>query len=328
MACHAFDTKWHARCNWPPSSSRKTCTSVPRLKAGLPLAPSLDYCTSVPRHAAHVARPCICALFKLGVPRLGSQVARPSDFLELACHAFDTKWHTIVEHATPSPWRATSICMLGLLLWTFSAGVPRLAPSVPRECIFVTFAPSGTPVSHTQLLEMEASVKICIKDGTIKGGRSFKLMDNPLGNNLLWFLIAPPYTYEPYPQHSPQLYSQAPFHQTPPYDPNPYPPYQPPFEPYEPHIEPQPFQPQYLQEPPSPYYYQDEPPPMHETFHPQDEFYYPPQPSMGEYPYPAIQGQYDPTYVSNLEQESRDRLEESIDRLQETIQQKLDSWDP
>ncbi|KAL4337294.1 hypothetical protein AHAS_Ahas12G0095800 [Arachis hypogaea] len=40
--------------------------------------------------------------------------------------------------------------------WTslleFSTGVPRLAPGVPRQCIFVALAPSGMPVSHAQLL--------------------------------------------------------------------------------------------------------------------------------------------------------------------------------
>ncbi|KAL4374039.1 hypothetical protein AHAS_Ahas05G0141900 [Arachis hypogaea] len=72
-----------------------TSSGTPSLQ--LPSAPSLDHCASVLRHAAQVARPCICALFKLGVPRLGLQVARQGDFLELACHAFDTKWHAIVE---------------------------------------------------------------------------------------------------------------------------------------------------------------------------------------------------------------------------------------
>ncbi|KAL4391171.1 hypothetical protein AHAS_Ahas03G0218400 [Arachis hypogaea] len=34
----------------------------------------------------------------------------------------------------------------------FSTSVPRPAPGVPRQCIFVAFAPSGTLLSHTQLL--------------------------------------------------------------------------------------------------------------------------------------------------------------------------------
>ncbi|QHN77757.1 uncharacterized protein DS421_19g655520 [Arachis hypogaea] len=78
---------------------------------------------NVPRHAAQVARPYICGLFRLGVPRLDPQVARPSDFLELVCHAFDTKWHAIVK--VPP----------GVVTW-------RAMP----------LGPSGTPVSHAQLL--------------------------------------------------------------------------------------------------------------------------------------------------------------------------------
>ncbi|KAL4306553.1 hypothetical protein AHAS_Ahas16G0189800 [Arachis hypogaea] len=110
----------------------------------------------VPRHAAQVARPWICELFKLGVPRLGSQVARPSDFLGLACHAFDTKWHAIVKVLLGIvSWRATPLCSSGMPIFLachalmhastssldFSTGVPRLAPGVPCQCIFVAFAP-------------------------------------------------------------------------------------------------------------------------------------------------------------------------------------------
>ncbi|QHO12163.1 uncharacterized protein DS421_15g504510 [Arachis hypogaea] len=96
LACHASAFKWHAivTClGWRATPSIPSGT--PSLQ--FPSAPSLDYCTSVPRHAVQVARPWICELFRLGVPRLGSQVARPSDFLELAYHAFDTKWHAMVE---------------------------------------------------------------------------------------------------------------------------------------------------------------------------------------------------------------------------------------
>ena len=59
----------------------------------------------------------------------------------------------------------------------------------------------------------------------------------------------PPYAYEPPPQHDFEPpYSQAPYHQTPPYYLNPYPPYQPPYEPYEPYTKPPPFQHNYSQE--------------------------------------------------------------------------------
>ncbi|QHO23687.1 uncharacterized protein DS421_12g365690 [Arachis hypogaea] len=89
-----------------------TSSGTPSLQ--LPSAPSLDYCTSVPRHAVQVARPWICEVFKLGVPRLGSQVARPSDFLELACHAFNTKWHAI---GGGSSWNGGLACHAPLLKW-------------------------------------------------------------------------------------------------------------------------------------------------------------------------------------------------------------------
>ncbi|QHO34859.1 uncharacterized protein DS421_9g270630 [Arachis hypogaea] len=123
----------------------------------LPSAPSLDHCTNVPRHAGQAAHPCNCALFKLGVPRLGLQVARQSDFLELACHAFDTKWHAIVEvllevvswRAMPSTssgtpivvdgsgvsrptWRAMPLLFPPFCSPKFCTSVPRLVPGVPR----------------------------------------------------------------------------------------------------------------------------------------------------------------------------------------------------
>ncbi|QHN85996.1 uncharacterized protein DS421_16g542140 [Arachis hypogaea] len=101
-----------------------TSSGTPSLQ--LPLAPSLDYCTSVPRHAVQVARPWICELFKLGVPHLGSHVARPSDFLELACHAFDTKWHAIVKVLLGmASWRATPLCSSGTPIVVDGLGVPR-----------------------------------------------------------------------------------------------------------------------------------------------------------------------------------------------------------
>ncbi|QHN77754.1 uncharacterized protein DS421_19g655490 [Arachis hypogaea] len=92
----------------------------------LPSAPSMDCCTSVPRHVAQVARSWIRELFKLGVPHLCSQVARPSDFLELACHAFDTKWHAILEVLLGMvSWRATPICSSGTPIVVDESSVPR-----------------------------------------------------------------------------------------------------------------------------------------------------------------------------------------------------------
>ncbi|KAL4357130.1 hypothetical protein AHAS_Ahas09G0155900 [Arachis hypogaea] len=156
LAYHAFDTKWHAQVRlrgWRAMPS--TLSGMPSLQ--LPSVPSLDHCTSVPRHAAQVARPCICTLFKLGVPRLGLQVACQSDFFELACHAFNTKWHAVVEvllevaswRATPSTssgtpivvdgsgmprltWHATPLLFLPFCSLKFCTSVPRLVPGVPR----------------------------------------------------------------------------------------------------------------------------------------------------------------------------------------------------
>ncbi|QHO33575.1 uncharacterized protein DS421_9g259440 [Arachis hypogaea] len=166
---------------------------------------------------------------------------------------------------------------------------------------------------------MEATMRTCIKDGTTKGGRSLKLMDNPLGNNphqltmskshskmhinlipmvdpLCSYQQSPPYAYEPPPQHSFEPpYSQATYNQTLPYDPKPYPPYQPPYEPDEPYIEPPQFQSNYSQEPPP----QHTPPPMYANFQPQ----------------------YDPNYVSQAKQEPLDQFKEAMDRIQATIHQ-------
>ncbi|KAL4344695.1 hypothetical protein AHAS_Ahas11G0204100 [Arachis hypogaea] len=77
LACHAFDTKWHIQLFGPSPPPLETCTGVPRLDV-------------------HVVHPYWCVSFKLGVPRLGRQVARASVGLGLACHAFDTKWHAQV----------------------------------------------------------------------------------------------------------------------------------------------------------------------------------------------------------------------------------------
>ncbi|XP_072070033.1 uncharacterized protein [Arachis hypogaea] len=139
--------------------------------------------------------------------------------------------------------------------------------------------------------------------------------DNGYGGPLCDNQQPPPYAYEPPLQHSFEPpYSQAPYCQTPPYDPNPYPPYQLPYEPY---LSPPTFQPNYSQEPPPQYI----PPPMYVNFQPQDKFFLPSQPSIGECPYPSIQEQYDPNYVSQAEQEPRDDFKEAMDRLQATIHQ-------
>ncbi|KAL4287499.1 hypothetical protein AHAS_Ahas19G0192300 [Arachis hypogaea] len=178
LACHApFVSEWFLclACHATSSSGMPQCfalndTGVPRLVAqvarpseewlachahDLVLVPVVSMpclslqvarhseMLSVPCHTAQVACPWICELFKLGMPRLGSQVARPSDFLGLACHAFDTKWHAIVKVLLGIAWNSSL---------DFSTGVPHPAPGVPRQCIFVAFASSGTPVSHAQLL--------------------------------------------------------------------------------------------------------------------------------------------------------------------------------
>ncbi|KAL4276728.1 hypothetical protein AHAS_Ahas20G0236200 [Arachis hypogaea] len=88
-ACHAHDLVLVPVVGVPHLSLQvarhsEMLSATPSLQ--LPSTPSLDCCTSVPRHAVQVARPWICELFKLGVPRLGSQVALRSGFLELACH--------------------------------------------------------------------------------------------------------------------------------------------------------------------------------------------------------------------------------------------------
>ena len=66
--------------------------------------------------------------------------------------------------------------------------------------------------------------------------------DDGYGEHSFDYQQSPLYAYEPSPQHSFEPpHSQAPFHHSPPYDPNPYPSYQPPYEPYEPYIEPPQF---------------------------------------------------------------------------------------
>ncbi|QHO20167.1 uncharacterized protein DS421_11g335510 [Arachis hypogaea] len=95
---------------------------MPRLVAQVARLSEVE---SVPHHVVQVARSWICELFKFGVPRLGSQVARPSDFLELACHAFDIKWHAIVEVLLGMvSWRATPLCSSGMPIVVDGSGVP------------------------------------------------------------------------------------------------------------------------------------------------------------------------------------------------------------
>ncbi|KAL4322064.1 hypothetical protein AHAS_Ahas14G0173100 [Arachis hypogaea] len=49
------------------------------------------------------------------------------------------------------------MCMLGGSSLDFSTGVQRPAPGVPRQCNFVAFALSGTPVLHAQLVLLFSS---------------------------------------------------------------------------------------------------------------------------------------------------------------------------
>ncbi|KAL4350425.1 hypothetical protein AHAS_Ahas10G0140700 [Arachis hypogaea] len=61
-----------------------------------------------------VPRPSLALVPKVGVPCLDVQVARQSGTIELACHTFDTKWHS------------------QLCLASFSVDVPRLIIQVAR----------------------------------------------------------------------------------------------------------------------------------------------------------------------------------------------------
>ncbi|KAL4321821.1 hypothetical protein AHAS_Ahas14G0148800 [Arachis hypogaea] len=75
-------------------------------------------------------------LLLLGVPRLDPQVARPSDFLELACNAFDTKWHAIVK-VVPGvvSWCATPFGSSGTPIVADGLGVPRPTwRATPLQC--------------------------------------------------------------------------------------------------------------------------------------------------------------------------------------------------
>ncbi|KAL4329704.1 hypothetical protein AHAS_Ahas13G0326700 [Arachis hypogaea] len=165
MACHALNTKWHAHVfgllhpfwklvpvchahdlalvptagvpcpafkwhtivrflNWRATPSIPSGTLSPYFGHFCALA--CHACTSVPRHAGQVARPYNCGLLKLGVPRLVPQMARPSDFLELACYAFDTKWHAIVMFPPGVvSWHARPLGSSGTPTVGDGLGVPR-----------------------------------------------------------------------------------------------------------------------------------------------------------------------------------------------------------
>ncbi|KAL4391185.1 hypothetical protein AHAS_Ahas03G0219800 [Arachis hypogaea] len=104
--------------------------ATPHLPSGTPeftghLIPPLKNTTSVSRHETgvsrrvsrpetDVSRPSFAMVPDVGVPRLDVQVARQSEIIKLACHAFDTKWHTQLYFAS-----------LGV-------GVPRLITQVAR----------------------------------------------------------------------------------------------------------------------------------------------------------------------------------------------------
>ncbi|KAL4371601.1 hypothetical protein AHAS_Ahas06G0182100 [Arachis hypogaea] len=79
-----------------------------------PLIPPLENTTSMPRHETGVSRLSFAMVLEVGVPRLDVQVARQSGMIELACHAFDTKWHA------------------QLYLASLGTGVPHLVSQVAR----------------------------------------------------------------------------------------------------------------------------------------------------------------------------------------------------
>ncbi|KAL4381112.1 hypothetical protein AHAS_Ahas04G0100900 [Arachis hypogaea] len=92
-----------------------------------PLSPPLKNTTSVPCHETGVPRPSLALVPKVGVPRLDAQVACQSGIIELACHAFDTKWHALVRllelacHAFDTKWHAQPFywpsCLLACHAW-------------------------------------------------------------------------------------------------------------------------------------------------------------------------------------------------------------------
>ncbi|KAL4357048.1 hypothetical protein AHAS_Ahas09G0147700 [Arachis hypogaea] len=82
-----------------PSIASSSCwRATPHLPSGTPkfigpLIPPLENTTSMPRHETGVSRPSFALVPEVGVPCLDVQVAHQSAMIELACHAFDTKWH-------------------------------------------------------------------------------------------------------------------------------------------------------------------------------------------------------------------------------------------
>ncbi|KAL4357101.1 hypothetical protein AHAS_Ahas09G0153000 [Arachis hypogaea] len=106
LACHAFDTKWHAQSLLLLS----LCISVPCLVAQVARLSEVE---SVPRHGAQVARPCICALFM--------HLCTSWSWRD----AFDTKWYAIVEVLLEMvSWRAMPLCSSGTPIVVDGSGVP------------------------------------------------------------------------------------------------------------------------------------------------------------------------------------------------------------
>ncbi|KAL4356887.1 hypothetical protein AHAS_Ahas09G0131600 [Arachis hypogaea] len=103
-----------------PSFALSSCwRATPHLPSGMPestgpLIPLLKNTTSVPRFETGVSRPSIAIVLVVGMPRLDVQAAHQSEMIELACHAFNTNWHT------------------QLYLATLSTGVPLLITQVAR----------------------------------------------------------------------------------------------------------------------------------------------------------------------------------------------------
>ncbi|KAL4337314.1 hypothetical protein AHAS_Ahas12G0097800 [Arachis hypogaea] len=81
------------------------------------------------------------------MPCLGSQVACPSDFFGLACHAFDTNWH------------ATPLCSSGTPIVIDGSGVPRpFFSGVPHPyACFESLLWTLVLACHALLLECYAS---------------------------------------------------------------------------------------------------------------------------------------------------------------------------
>ncbi|KAL4391257.1 hypothetical protein AHAS_Ahas03G0227000 [Arachis hypogaea] len=86
VSCHSFASSscWRATPHLPSGTPGFTG----------PLTPPLENTISVPRHETGMSRPSFAMVPDVGVPRLNVQVARQSEIIKLACHAFNTKWHT------------------------------------------------------------------------------------------------------------------------------------------------------------------------------------------------------------------------------------------